>query len=179
MGCTSSRSVSHPPMQSPVDVVSNEWMFCARPKTTCERCGAEQPAKDDSTHNLSSGSSMGFNRSVSLLSTPSYHSSSSHPRNYLRLDPTLIPSPVPSASRYNKMDTDCASGFSRTSSVSPLLCLASPPLTKRNLTLDPTLFTTPVRNASSKLKMDTDSASRFSSTRSYTPSSSFSSIFSP
>ena len=57
-------------------------------------------------------------RTYSLLSTPTFHSPSSNPRNGLTLDPTLFStnmSPFAQAARSNKIDTDCASRFSGTS----------------------------------------------------------------
>lgn len=66
----------------------------------------------------SSSSCGGASRSLSLLSTPTFHSPSSHPRNGLSLDPTLfshIKSPSVGGVRNTKLDTDCASRFSGSS----------------------------------------------------------------
>lgn len=63
-------------------------------------------------------SATGTSRTYSLLSTPTFHSPSSHPKNGLTLDPTLFSnnmSPFAQATRANKIDTDCASRFSGTS----------------------------------------------------------------
>lgn len=67
-------------------------------------------------------------RSYSLLSTPTFHSPSSHPKNDLTLDPTLFSnnlSPFADAACANKIDTDCASRFSG-SSRSSLSAFTSP-----------------------------------------------------
>ena len=64
------------------------------------------------------------NRTYSFLSTPTFHSPSSHPRNGLTLDPTLFSSnisPFVELRRVSKIDTDCASQFS-----SPLASTMTP-----------------------------------------------------
>lgn len=109
-----------------------------------------------------SGSSATYtNRTYSLLSTPNFHSSSSHPRNDLTLDPdhfTTPPSPK-AGQCATKIDTDCASRFSDDRSPTPV----------HRLTLDPSLFSnhlSPFAEAKwrSRSKIDTDGASRFPST---------------
>lgn len=62
-----------------------------------------------------SSSHGGASRTYSLLSTPTFHSPSSHPRNKLTLDPTLFTNPSsPTVGEVcrTKIDTDCASQFS-------------------------------------------------------------------
>lgn len=74
-------------------------------------------------------------RSYSLLSTPTFHSPSSHPKNDLTLDPTLFSnnlSPFADAACANKIDTDCASRFSG-SSRSLLSAFTSPTSSSRNV----------------------------------------------
>lgn len=61
----------------------------------------------------------GTSRSYSLLSTPTFHKPSSHPRNGLTLDPTLFAeaiSPSTNDVQCTQIDTACASRFSGTSS---------------------------------------------------------------
>ena len=73
-------------------------------------------------------------RSYSLLSTPTFYSPSSHPKNDLTLDPTLFSnnlSPFADAACANKIDTDCASRFSG-SSRSSLSAFTSPTSSSRN-----------------------------------------------
>lgn len=73
-------------------------------------------------------------RSYSLLSTPTFHSPSSHPKNDLTLDPTLFSnnlSPFADGECANKIDTDCASRFSG-SSQSSLSAFTSPTSSTRD-----------------------------------------------
>lgn len=93
--------------------------------------------------------------SRSLLSTPTFHSPSSHPRNGLTLNPALFSNHLFSndGSTDGHFDTDCES--------------TPTPHPKNGLTLDPILisntnchFLDKVRNT----KIDTDCASRFSNT---------------
>lgn len=112
------------------------------------------------------------NRTYSLLSTPNFHSPSSHPRNDLTLDPNLICTPrfTNAGQCSTKMDTDCASRFAGDRTPTPVHCL----------TLDPSLFSnhlSPFAEAAwrSGPKMDTEGASRFPSTTDESLSPSFAS----
>jgi hypothetical protein len=72
------------------------------------------PMKSSST----SGPCDFTSRSFSLISTPDFHSPSSHPGKGLTLDPTLFSnkmSPCMSRIAPKKLDTDCASRFSGSS----------------------------------------------------------------
>lgn len=73
-------------------------------------CDTRAPQIHPSVGPSSSGTYT--SRSYSLLSTPTFHSPSSHPRNDLTLDPALFSNNMsPFAT---KIDTDCASRFSGT-----------------------------------------------------------------
>ena len=123
----------------------------------------------------------------SVLSTPTFHSPSSHPRNGPTIDP-------PSTS-----GSDCGSATNRTYSVLSTPTFHSPSSHPRNgltldptlfsnniispddrgngLTLDPTLFSSTISYGLRDTKIDTDCASRFSGA-SRSPSFSFSSSIS-
>lgn len=119
-------------------------------------CSIRTPSTSQGSETVPSQGSETSSRQYSLLSTPTFHSPSSHPKNGLTLNPALFSNHLFSndGSTDGQFDSDCAS--------TPMS-----PHPKNGLTLDPILisntdchFLDKVRNT----KIDTDCASRFSNT---------------
>lgn len=117
----------------------------------------------DTTETPSPSQRSETSRKYSLLSTPTFHSSSSHPRNGLTLDPSLFGNTLFS----NNTSPDCLEGVPNTKFHTDCVSTPTSPHPRNGLTLDPTLFSnSPFSDRVRNTKIDTDCASGFSGSKS-------------